>query len=181
MASYPQKPTDQEQSGRKMGQLMIYAMWIIVLLGLTYFFSSWLDHQRNPNQTVAGSVDAAGNAEVVLERNRYGHYVATGKINGNEVVFLLDTVATDVSIPAGLARQLGLRKGAAHNAITANGIIEVYATSLASVELGVIRLENVRASINPGMDGQDILLGMSFLRQLDFSQSGDRLTLKPQR
>jgi predicted aspartyl protease len=28
------------------------------------------------------------------------------------------------------------------------------------------------------MDGEEILLGMSFLRQLDFSQSGKQLTLK---
>ena len=181
MEDNSRQPSNQGAGTQRIGQFMIYAMWIVILLGLTYFFSAWLDQQRNPNQSVSGRIDSSGNAEVVLQRNRYGHYVANGKINGYEVEFLLDTGATDVSIPANVAQRLGLRRGAAHNAITANGIVEVYATSLDSVELGVIKLERIRASINPGMAGEEILLGMSFLRQLDFSQSGNQLTLKPQK
>lgn len=160
---------------------MIYLMWILVLVGLTYFFSAWLDAQRNPNQQLAARISSMGDVEVVLQRNRYGHYVATGKINGHEVEFLLDTGATDVSIPERVAQRLGLRRGPGHNAITAAGIVQVYATRLEQVELGAIQLDNVRASINPHMGGDEILLGMSFLRQLDFSQSGNQLTLKPQR
>ncbi|MBL1293220.1 MAG: TIGR02281 family clan AA aspartic protease [Thiotrichales bacterium] len=157
---------------------MIYAMWVVILLGLAYFFGGVLDTQRNPNQQVSGRVSTEGLPEVILDRNRYGHYVASGKINGHDVVFLLDTGATDVSIPELVAQRIGLRRGAGHNALTANGMIEVYATELEQVELGSIRLNAIRASINPHMDGEEILLGMSFLRQLDFSQSGKQLTLK---
>jgi len=41
--------------------------------------------------------------EVVLKRNRYGHYVANGSINGSQVEFLLDTGATAVAVPAATA------------------------------------------------------------------------------
>lgn len=171
-------PAPQGTAGRRLGQWMMLAMWGLVLVGLTYFFNGWLERQLNPNQQLASRPTDAGGAEVILERNRYGHYVASGRINHHEVVFLLDTGATDISIPAAVARRIGLRHGAAHKAVTANGVIEVHATRLDSVELGAIVLEDVRASINPYMGGGEILLGMSFLRQLDFSQTGDRLTLR---
>lgn len=168
----------QAPDTRKIGQWMICAMWIVILLGLAYFFGGVLETQRNPNQQVSGRVSSEGLPEVILDRNRYGHYVASGKINGHDVVFLLDTGATDVSIPEQVAQRIGLRRGVGHNALTANGMIEVYATKLEQVELGAIQLNAIRASINPHMDGEEILLGMSFLRQLDFSQSGKQLTLK---
>jgi len=113
-----------------------------------------------------------------LQRNRFNHYVASGLINNTPVVFLLDTGATDVAVPAGLAERLGLKAGVARNAITANGIVQVYDTRIESLQLGSIQLENVRASINPGMSGNEILLGMSALKDLEFSQSGSTLTLK---
>jgi len=39
-------------------------------------------------------------------------------------------------------------------------------------------MNNVRASINPYMDGEEILLGMSALKQLELLQQGKTLTLK---
>jgi aspartyl protease family protein len=39
-------------------------------------------------------------------------------------------------------------------------------------------LQQVRASINPNMQGNEVLLGMSFLKHLEFTQRGDSLTLR---
>ena len=50
-------------------------------------------------------------------------------------------------------------------------------TVLDSVQLGNIALDRVRASINPGMQGNEVLLGMSFLRELELMQRGTTLTL----
>ena len=61
---------------------------------------------------------------------------------------------------------------------TANGVVTAYATRLQRVELGEIALTDVRAHINPGMRGDDVLLGMSFLRQLDLTQRNGTLTLR---
>ena len=91
--------------------------------------------------------------------------------------FILDTGASDVNIPRATAQRLGLRGGHPSYAHTANGTITVYKIRLDSVQLGDIRLTDLEGSINPSMEGQHVLLGMSFLKQLDFKQSGKNLTL----
>jgi aspartyl protease family protein len=62
--------------------------------------------------------------------------------------------------------------------VTANGTIPVYLTTLDRIQIGKIVLYDVRASINPYMDEDEILLGMSFLRHLEFSQRDDQLILR---
>jgi aspartyl protease family protein len=174
--------TKQQHNGdnpqRRLGIGMTIGMWLMLLALLTLFFQSWQERQHNPNQKLSITRSEDGGYELVLQRNRYGHYVASGLINGESVVFLLDTGASDISVPSGLAQRLGLERGPAMLYQTANGTIKVYATQLASVTMGGITLHQVRASINPAMDGDEVLLGMSFLKHLDFSQRGDTLTLR---
>jgi len=160
---------------------MIVGMWVALLGLLTWYFGDFLDAQYNPNQQVATSISEGGVAETVLRRNRYGHYVATGEINATAVRFLVDTGASDVNIPANVAEKLALKRGNAHYASTANGTITVYATRLDTVRLGEIVVHDVRASINPHMPGEDILLGMSFLKDLELAQRGDKLSLRQYR
>jgi aspartyl protease family protein len=157
---------------------MITAAWLLLLMLLTWFFNSQLDRQRNPNRQVLTATSATGLPEVQLKRNRFGHYVASGLINGQPAEFMLDTGATDVSIPLPIAERLGLEKGQPLVYQTANGTIRAWQTMLDEIQLGDLRVGPVRASINPGFSGEDILLGMSFLKQLDFSQQGNTLTLK---
>lgn len=156
---------------------MIIMGWIVVLGLLTLYFSRYLDQQNNPNQNLPTS-QTAQDQLVQLQRNRYGHYVADGKINNKKVVFMLDTGATDISIPEQVAQRLKLKAGVRIPVNTANGQIDVYATTLDRVSLGSIELHNIRANINPYMHGEEILLGMSFLRHLDFSQQGDQLLIR---
>lgn len=162
----------------RLGRYMIVAAWIGVLVLLMALFKPVLDRRINPNTQIDGAVLADGTREVVLERNRAGHYVADGRINGHGVTFLLDTGATVVSVPGELARRLGLPVGAPVRAVTASGVVTTYATRLDRVELGPIVGENVSAQINPHMPGQEVLLGMSFLRNLEFTQRGRTLTLR---
>lgn len=163
---------------KRTGKVMIILGWITVLGLLTVFFSDYLTRQYNPNQELTITRTNNGAAEVRLQRNRYGHYVATGTINNQPVTFLLDTGATHISVPGRVARELGLEAGMRMPVATANGQIDVYATRLDSVNLGGIELSNVRANINPYMDMDDILLGMSFLKHLNFSQQGDQLIIR---
>jgi len=155
---------------------MIIAAWILLLALLTWFFNDHLERRRNPNRQLA-SMDG-GAPEVHLQRNRYGHYVAPGTLNGEPVEFMLDTGATDVSIPAAIADRLGLERGQPVLYHTANGTVRAWQTTVDVIQLGPLQAGPVRASINPRDSGDVVLLGMSFLKELDFSQQGNTLTLR---
>lgn len=170
--------TQPHQEQKKMGTTMIVLMWIIIFSLLAVFFSDQLNKQNNPNQSSTTSVSSDGIKSLVLYRNKQGHYIANGTINNVPVVFMLDTGATDVSIPAEIARKLNLEQGPTAIYQTANGPVKVSMTRLKHISLGDISLNNVRATINPGFHSNEILLGMSFLKHLEFTQRGNQLTLK---
>ena len=166
-----------DDSTSSFGTAMTICAWIVGLALLGLFFQDFLSEQYNPNHS-PDSQKLNGRTAVILKRNIYGHYVTTGQINGEDVVFLVDTGATNVSVPAAIAQQLGLRKGQPRQMQTANGVVTAYGTVIDELQIGDIRLQNVQGNINPGMTDDDILLGMSVLKQLEFTQRGDTLTLK---
>ena len=176
MTTEPNQP--QHDQPRRIGVWMVIAMWMIVIWLFTAFFAKWYEHDHNPNQQLASVIKSNGVREVVLQRNRQGHYVSSGFINNIPVTFMLDTGASDISIPARIAEQLGLKRGVQMQYQTANGAVWGYSTVLSSVAIGDIELHDVRASINPNVNELDILLGMSFLKHIDFSQRGNTLTLR---
>lgn len=161
----------------KIGKNMMIVAWVIAMGLLVWMFGSWEDHQLNPN-SVPLSAKTANGAEVTLMSNRQGHYVTSGSINQKPVVFLVDTGATTVAIPGALQQELGLVAGRAYSSITANGTARAYSTVVQQLKIGDIELFNVQASILPGMQGTKILLGMSVLREIEFTQKGDTLTLR---
>jgi len=160
------------------GITMVVLAWVSILGFLAWWFANYEESQHNPNQQVQTLSTSAGGQEIVLQRNRYGHYVATGNINGVPVTFLVDTGASDVSIPGELANKLGLKRGIGQVYNTANGQITAYATRLNRISIGEIELRDIPASINPAEQGDGILLGMSFLKDLEFTQRGDTLTIR---
>jgi len=167
-----------EDPNKKMGFTMIIAMWLIIFAMLAWFFSGVLDHQNNPNQAVVTQYMADNVKEVVLQRNRFGHYVTDGEINGVPVEFMLDTGATGVVVPADLARKLSLTKGSPITVQTANGAVNAYAIKLDRVAIGDISLPRVKAILNPADQSDVVLLGMSFLKHIEFTQRGDTLILR---
>ncbi len=160
------------------GRWMMILSWALLLVLLSFLFNDILEKQNNPNQEPLTLQDAQGASQVVLQRNRAGHYVANGRINGQPVLFLLDTGATDVAISDELAKSLDLPRGRQLISQTANGTVISWQTRLAEVALGGITLNDVRASVLPTMTGNEVLLGMSFLKRLEWTQRGDQLTLK---
>ncbi|PLW67265.1 retropepsin-like aspartic protease family protein [Pseudohalioglobus lutimaris] len=172
------KPEETVREQKRMGLGMMVLAWI-TLLGLgALFFSDALERQFNPNRELETRYSEAGVREVVLQRNRYGHYVTSGEINGHPVTFMLDTGATGVAIPDAVAQRLGIARGRAYRTQTANGTAVSYAATLDSVAVGNIVLHNVQAGIAPGMGIEEVLLGMSFLKHIEFTQRGDSLILR---
>lgn len=161
-----------------MGLGMMIMAWV-VLLGLgVVFFGDVLEKQFNPNQRLDTQYSSEGVREVVLQRNRLGHYVTSGTINGKPVTFMLDTGATGVAIPEAVARRLEIPRGRPYRTQTANGASTSYAAILDSVAVGDIELHDVQAGIAPGLAMEQILLGMTFLKHIEFTQRGDTLILR---
>lgn len=155
--------------------MMVIAMLIGLGL-LTHFFQNVLDNQNNPNQKILTTQTGDEHLEITLKRNRSGHYVGTGVINSQKAVFLLDTGATYVAIPEHLAHKLALKKGRKITLATANGRSIGYQTIINELSIGQIRLYNIKAIITPNLE--EILLGMSVLKQLEFTQRDGVLTIR---
>jgi aspartyl protease family protein len=167
-------------STQRIGKVMMILAWVAGLSLAAIWFSGVEERRINPNQEPE-SVATDSGVEVRLQSNAQGHYLLGGQINGRDVTFLLDTGATFVAIPARVADRLDLPRGQRITVNTANGMADSFTTSIDSLRLGEIALENVNAGIVPGMGGEEILLGMSALRQLDFSQRGGELILRQYR
>jgi aspartyl protease family protein len=157
------------------GTLRHTLVWLLIMAVVAWLFYGYLEGELNPNRVP----QVTGSGEVVLKRNRAGHFVASGAINGKPVTFLVDTGATQISVPRQLAEELGLERGAPVQLMTAAGPSRGYATKIARVELASLRLDDARAIVAEAMSPDTVLLGMNFLRHLEITQRGDELVLKP--
>lgn len=148
--------------------------WLLIV-GVVYLaFEGWSDREANPNRAL--TVSAEG--EIVLQRNRAGHFVADGEINGRAVTFLLDTGATQIALPMPLARELKLKLGPSMPLQTAAGTAVGYPVRLERVRLGHIEMRDLSAIVSERLDPELVLLGMNFLRRLEMTQRGEQLILK---
>jgi len=106
--------------------------------------------------------------------------VVEALVDGEPVRFLVDTGASDVVLSPADARRIGFdpaQMSFTRTYNTANGLVQGAPVRLGAVEVGPIRIEDVRASVN-GADMRRSLLGMSFLSRLGgYEVSEDALTL----
>lgn len=166
---------------KRVSRFMLILFWLAAMFLATRWFAHVENAQHNPNAEISSKhVQQDGHevVEVQLKSNGSGHYLSIGEINRQPVEFLLDTGATYVAIPDGLARDLKLERGDRLSLNTANGLSSGYTTHLTELRLGDIVLRDVSAVIVPAMTDDEVLLGMSALRQLDFSQRDGSLLLR---
>ena len=136
-------------------------------------------YSSNPNRYNNTEVLADGTKQLTLEMNLSGSFMVNGKINDKPVKFLVDTGASQVSIPEQVALSLGLgRTGRKIVIHTANGQVDAYETELDTLSVGQIELRFIPALINPGDPSDTILLGMSALKHLHFTQRDGMLILQ---
>jgi len=119
-----------------------------------------------------------GTVQHVMKKNSSGHFDGFASINGKSVKFIVDTGATMVTVPEKIAQQLGLSKGKPMAMTTANGVVVDYRTNLDSLTLGPIELRNVPGTINPAMQTDFVLLGMSALGLLEMQMQQGNLVLR---
>lgn len=158
------------------GLAMMLLFWVVFMALGGWWMSVWLTQKMHPNAQLEA---VAEGQPLQLKRGPGGHFVAPGSINGIPVTFLVDTGATRVALPGSLARQLSLPDHGSAWFHTANGRARGTLTTLESVTLGGLSASRVDGSISPGMEGETVLLGMSFLGRFDLAIRGDILELRP--
>lgn len=162
---------------QRIGIWFTLAGWVLLLLLLAWFARGFLAREENPNRAARAVEAGKGQLEVVLQRNRSGHYVAPGYINGVPVNFLVDTGATLVAVDEKLGPRLGLERGASWSVQTANGVVRGWRTLIASLNVAGIEQHGVPAILLPAL-GEQVLLGMSFLKRVELVQRDDTLRLR---
>jgi len=157
------------------------ATWVIIFGLLAFGYSLWtgggrLGGELNPARGVAEGTNISFRADIS------GHYFVRAEVNGVPIVFMVDTGATDVAITQKDAARIGLKVAELHYDMpydTANGTAYGARVSLNSVEIGPIKVSNIKGSVLP--EGLNFsLLGMSFLNRLSGYKVVDGvLTLYP--
>ncbi len=140
-------------------------------------------YQTSP-QKVSKAVaqkDPADEYEERIEANKFGHFYTMAEVNGEELMVLIDTGATFVSLNYEDALKIGFDPIDQDFTIlmqTANGIKKSAPVMLDRVEIGNIEVRNVQAIISPPGTSSSNLLGMSFINQLErFELNGDELIM----
>ena len=126
-----------------------------------------------------GKATPSRGTKIVLMAGSGGHFTTQGAINGKAVRFLVDTGATSVALGAAEADRLGIdyRKGRLGRGSTANGQVNMYLVTLASVRIGDVEVRDVEATIVPA-DMPLVLLGNSFLTRFSMRRESDTMVLE---
>jgi aspartyl protease family protein len=137
------------------------------------------EHRLTLSRHVSGTFRQAERQRVAIPPDALGQYRVRGAVNGTFVNFLIDTGASVVAMSSRHAQTLGLNlQGAQQGRVqTAQGTVNSYFVNLDEVVVGGISARNVQAAVIDGNYPVEILLGMSFLRQVGLEEQGGVLTL----
>jgi len=129
---------------------------------------------------VTASFASKDKGSVILYPDQGGHFFADGLINGTSVRFMVDTGATVIAMNSDTARRIGIdytANGTPGVASTAAGYVRTYNVLLNTVQVGAITMYNVPGSVIEGRGPNQVLLGMSFIGQLDMKRDSDKMEL----
>lgn len=117
---------------------------------------------------------------ISIPMNHMGMFQTSGSINGVPVNFLVDTGATLVAMSEQTAKKIGLQYrlyGKRSISSTAAGNTRTWLMPLKKVSVAGLEINNVYGAVVEKMDFDEVLLGMSFLRQLRMNNDGQILKL----
>lgn len=109
-----------------------------------------------------------------------GMYSVTGSVNGQLADFVVDTGASYITMSPEQARRLNLDYSNAKKVMmnTANGKATAHVFTIKSIRIGSIELQNVEGAVMHDLSSSKILLGMSFLGQVEMRHSAGLMVLK---
>ncbi len=128
---------------------------------------------------VGGTFTKVKARRISISPDEQGQYRVQGFINQRQARFLVDTGASVVAMSSDHAASLGLNwsLGQRGTVVTAQGEVDARFITLPSVNVGGVTAHNVSATVIEGRYPVDILLGMSYLNQVNMQNQGGVLTL----
>ncbi|CAN5424027.1 TIGR02281 family clan AA aspartic protease [soil metagenome] len=156
------------------------AIWVAVVavLALGYLYRAELAQapQRLRMALNVGAPVATGERELRVAQTEGGAFVIVGQVNGQPVLFMVDTGATDTVLSPADAQRVGIDVAALdydQTAETANGLGYGATWTADRLAIGGLQLGAFPMVVNKApMSGS--LLGMSFLSKLESYEVRDR-------
>lgn len=153
----------------------------LLLLGVLKWGSETIAEPALEQSQNAGSAPAqisrttATGAELVIPAGRNGHFLVTAEVEDVEILFLVDTGASQVILTVEDAERLGYSIESldfSDRFQTANGAIRGAPLLLSELRIGDLQIDDVRASVIRAPMSTS-LLGMSFLSRLEGYEVGE--------
>ncbi|MDX1736500.1 MAG: TIGR02281 family clan AA aspartic protease, partial [Halioglobus sp.] len=120
---------------------------------------------------------------VTIPRGANMRYETNAMINGRQIMAIVDTGATSVAMSQRHADALGIDyfNGRPSQAQTASGMVNARVVQLDSVSIGGIRVNSVPGMVLEGDFPRVVLLGMTWLQHVTFTEKDGLMTLsRPQ-
>ena len=182
----PPPPPRKPAPGALLRRLRHAAVWLalagILAIGYSYRFELTDLVNRLGGEIVPYAAVTTEDGAVRVRAHRDGHFYIDSRVNGSNVRFLIDTGASVVALSPDDAERIGFDRSElnfSQRLHTAGGIVRAAPVIIRSLELGDIRLSNVRAVVN-GEHLPHSLLGISALERLGGYEVRDgTLTLRP--
>ena len=124
--------------------------------------SAWNTNKSNPRT-------------LTLKAGEGGHYSVDGQVNGQTVVFVVDTGASFVAIPQAMAVAAQLNCQNQTTSDTANGTTSGCTTTIGVLTFGPFTLREVTAVLLPNL--AQPLMGMNVLKQFNIIQENGEMRL----
>lgn len=165
------------QQATRLGAFAIAAVWLAVA-GVLYLVFDRMEQKRQASLKPY----ALSSGDLVIPRQRDGHFHVEGEVNRQPVRFLVDTGASHVSVSQALAEQAGLPAGQSITLHTANGQRPGQLVRSVPVRAGHLVLNDTSITVGlSGMAPEQALLGQAFLKHFDVEISRDEMVLRQRR
>ncbi|QLG87606.1 retroviral-like aspartic protease family protein [Chitinibacter bivalviorum] len=152
----------------------IVIVWLLVAALIYWAFDAMILRQHNPNSI---QITSQQSGDLVLKRSRDGHFRLSVLINGEPIVLMVDTGASNLTLDDAQAQRLNLSRGDTFMTQTANGSVMGYASMIETLDLGTFQLRNVPIGVIPKL-GDEGLLGMNVLKNFAVQIQGDQMTIR---
>lgn len=133
--------------------------------------SSWTSSGESAMDDGGGS----SKRPLVIGQATNGHYMVKGSVNDQDLIFMVDTGASYVTLPQWIGSSAGTQCLGTGTMNTGNGTTKVCGTIIKKLRFGTFVLKDVEAVIAPNL--KDPLLGMNVLKRFRVEQDSGEMRI----